>query len=192
MVKCQTYFLRDLLVVARQRLQRHYAMNWGQIFMSLMDPTRVDSSILSETMRRTSLRPSHLRQLLNTKSSSLMRQIIQPTTYNSSYGRLLRSLVATVDLSSPATTRTKSLNLFTPGVRSLIFQSLLSKDLPLQQISSKDSNKSLNWSKLSSIQKSLQNSSTSTFQTGEECLTSVRDTLWVVRLTREFLRRLRR
>ena len=54
------------------------------------------------------------RQLLNTKSSSLMRQITQPMTYNSSYGHLLRSLVATADSSSPATTKTKSSNPFIP------------------------------------------------------------------------------
>ena len=91
--------------------------------MSSMDPMRVDSSILSATMRRTSLRPFHLQQLLNTKSSSLMRQITQRTTYNSSYGRLLRSLVVTADSSLPATTKTKSLNPSTPVVLSSSLES---------------------------------------------------------------------
>jgi hypothetical protein len=89
--------------------------------MLLMDPTKVDSLILSETLRRTSLRPSHFRQLLNTKSSLLTKQIIQPMMYNSFYGRLLRSLLTTADLSSPATTKTKLLNHSIPGVLSLIF-----------------------------------------------------------------------
>ena len=39
-----------------------------------------------------------------------MRQITQPMTYNSSYGHLLKNLVATADSSSLATTKTKSLN----------------------------------------------------------------------------------
>ena len=88
-----------------------------------MDPMKVDSLILSETMRRISLRPYRLHQLLNTKSSSLMKQIIQPQTFNSSYGRLLRSLVATVDSFSPATIKTKSFNQFIPDAPSLISQS---------------------------------------------------------------------
>ena len=79
-----------------------------------MDPMRGDSWILSETMRKTSLRPSRFRQLQNTKSSSLMRQITQPMMYNSSYGRLLRSLVATADSSSLATLKTKLSNHFIP------------------------------------------------------------------------------
>ena len=58
-----------------------------------------------------------LTSMLNTKSSSLMRQITQPMMYNSSYGRLLRSLVATAGLSSPATIKTKSSNPSTPDVQ---------------------------------------------------------------------------
>jgi hypothetical protein len=100
--------------------------------MSLTDPTKVDSLILSETMRRTSLRPYRLRQLLNTKSSSLMKQITQPTTYNSSYGRLLRNLVAIADSSSLATTKTKSLNLSTHAVRLLNFLSQIKIDQKLR------------------------------------------------------------
>ena len=53
--------------------------------MSSMDPMKDGSWILSETMRKISLRPSRFHQLQNTKSSSLMRQITQPTMYNSSY-----------------------------------------------------------------------------------------------------------
>jgi DNA polymerase III delta prime subunit len=52
--------------------------------MSSTDPTKVDSSILSETMRKTSLRPSHFRQMLNTKSSLLTKQITRATMFNSS------------------------------------------------------------------------------------------------------------
>ena len=93
--------------------------------MSSMDPMKVDSSILSETLRRTSLRPFRLHQLLNTKSSSLMRQTTQQTTYNSSYGQVLRSLVATVDSSSPATTRIESSN---PSIPDAPSSSLESKE----------------------------------------------------------------
>jgi len=59
--------------------------------MSSTDPMKDDSLILSETMRRISLRPSHFRQILNTKSSSLTKLTTQPQMYNSAYGRLLRS-----------------------------------------------------------------------------------------------------
>ena len=89
-------------------------MNLELTFMSSMDPMKDDSWILSETMRKTSLRPSRLRQLQNTKSSSLMKQITHPMMYNSSYGRLLRSLLETADSSSPAITKTKSWNLSIP------------------------------------------------------------------------------
>ena len=78
--------------------------------MSSMDPMKDGSWILSETLRKTSLQPFRLHQLQSTKSSSLMRQITQPTMFNSSYGRLLRSLVATADSSLPATSKTKSLS----------------------------------------------------------------------------------
>src|SRR6056300_1807806 len=112
------------------------------MFMSSMDPTKVDSSILSETMRRTSLRPSHLRQMLNTKSSSLMRQITRPMMFNSSYGRLLRSLLVTADSSSPATTKIKSLNHSTPDVPSLSLESREKNVKQLQHPSSNVYNKS--------------------------------------------------
>ena len=78
--------------------------------MSSMDPMRDVFSIRSETMRKISLRPSHFLQMQNTKSSLLTKLITRPMMYNSSYGRLLRSLLVTVDSSSPATTKTKSLN----------------------------------------------------------------------------------
>ena len=110
--------------------------------MSSMDPTRVDSSILSETMRRTSLQPFRLHQLLNTKSSSLTRQITQQTMYNSSYGRLLRNLVATADLSSPATSKTESSNHSTPGARVLIFPPIEKTDQDLRSNSSNASRES--------------------------------------------------
>ena len=85
--------------------------------MSSTDPMKDDSSIPSEILRRISLRPSRFLQLQNTKSSSLMRQITQPMMYNSSYGRLLRSLVATADSSLPATSKTKFSNHFIPAQR---------------------------------------------------------------------------
>ena len=83
-----------------------------------------------------------LRQLQNTKSSSLMRQITQPMMYNSSYGRLLRSLVATADSSSPATSKTKSSNPSTPDAPVLIFQPIPKTNPNSQHSSSNDSKKS--------------------------------------------------
>tara|TARA_B100000085_G_scaffold10710_1_gene9265 strand:+ start:2494 stop:3060 length:567 start_codon:yes stop_codon:yes gene_type:complete len=82
-----------------------------------------------------------LRQLLNTKSSSLMKQITQPTTYNSSYGRLLRSLVETVDLSLPVITRTRLSNRFIPVAQWL--SSLEGTSNNSQQTSSRGSKRSL-------------------------------------------------
>ena len=82
--------------------------------MSSMDPMKDDSLIRSEILRRISLRPSRFRRLLDTKSSSSMKQITHQTTYNSSLGRLLRSFIATADSSLPATTKTKSSNHFIP------------------------------------------------------------------------------
>ena len=136
--------------------------------MSSTDPMRGDSSILSETMRRISLRPYRFRQLLNTKSSSLTKQITQPLMYNLPYGRLLRSLLATVDSSSPATTKTRSLLPSTPDVQSSTLPLREKKDRNLQVSSSKDSNKSWIKNLLDMTQKSLQNLSTNTFQIGEE------------------------
>ena len=110
--------------------------------MSSMDPMKDDSWILSETLRKTSLRPSRFKQLANTKSSSLTRQITQPMMYNSSYGRLLRSLVATADSSSPAISKTKSSIPSTPDVPVLIFQPIPKTNPNSQHSSSSDSKKS--------------------------------------------------
>jgi len=87
--------------------------------MSSMDPMKDDSLIPSEIMRKTLLRPYRLRQILNTRSLSLMKLTTHPTMYNSSYGRLLRSSLAIADSSLPATTKTKSLNPSIPDVPSL-------------------------------------------------------------------------
>ena len=110
--------------------------------MSSMDRMRDASSILSEAMRKTSLRPSHFKQLRNTKSSSLMRQITQPTTYNSSYGRLLRSLVVTAGSSSPVITKTELSNHFIPVAQWLNSELGEEIDKPLPPSSSNVSNKS--------------------------------------------------
>ena len=117
-------------------------MNLGLTFMSSMDPMKDDSWILSETMRKTSLRPSRLQQLRSTKSSSLMRQITHPMMFNSSYGRLLRSLLETADSSSPVTTKIKSLNPCTRDVPSLSLESKEKIDNPLPLSSSNVSKKS--------------------------------------------------
>jgi len=143
--------------------------------MSSTDPTRVDSLILSETMRKTSLRPSHFRKMLNTKSSSLTKQITRGTTFNSSLGRLLRSLLVIADSSLPATTKTKSSNPSIPDVPSLNF---LSKEK--KRSSWRDSSSSVyktSWMRRASdmIRKSLQNSLTSTSQISEESPTNVSD-----------------
>ena len=58
---------------------------------------------------------------------------------------LLRSLVATADSSSPATTKTKSLNLFTPDVPSSSLESKERNDKRLQHLSSSVSK--LSWMK---------------------------------------------
>ena len=110
--------------------------------MSSTDPMKDDSLIPSEIMRKTLLRPYHLRQILNTKSSSSMRQITHPMMYNSSYGRLLRSSLAIVDSSLPVTTKTKSLNLSTPDVPSLSLESKEKNVKESQHSSSNASNKS--------------------------------------------------
>ena len=125
--------------------------------MSSTDPMRVDSSTLSEIMQRTSLRPFHFHQLLNTKSSLLMKQIIQPAMFNSSYGHLLRSLVATADSSSPATTKTKSSNHSIPDVPSLILESRPKTNQNLLQSSLKGSKRSWIKRKLKQMIKFLPN-----------------------------------
>jgi hypothetical protein len=154
--------------------------------MSLMDPMRVDSLILSETMRKTLLRPYRFRQMLNTKSSSLTRQITQGTTFNSSLGRLLRSLLVIADSSLPATTRTRLSNPSTPDVPSSTLGSREKKKPHWQDPSSSVYRTS--WMRRASdmIKKSLQNSLTNTSQIGEESLTNVKDIRLVDRLTLEF------
>ena len=136
--------------------------------MSSTDPMRDDSLILSETMRRISLRPYRLRQILNTKSSSLTKQITQPQMYNLPYGRLLRSLLATVDSSSPATTKTKSLNHSIQDAPSLTFLSKEEKELLLHQNSLRESRKSFVKKKLSLIPRLLQKLSKTISQISEE------------------------
>ena len=125
--------------------------------MSLTDPTKDVSWILYGTRQKTLLRPSHLRDLLNIKSSSSMKLITRATTFNSYYGRILRHFITTADSSSPVTTRTKSLNLFTLDVLSSTSPSRGSKSNNLQEVSSNDSKRSWIKKKLSTIKKSLLN-----------------------------------
>ena len=110
--------------------------------MSSTDPMRDDSLIPSEIMRKTSLRPYHLRQILNTKSLSLTKLTTHPMMYNSSYGRLLRSSLAIADSSSPATTKTKSSNHFIPVAQWLNSELGEKTVKPLPPSSSKESKKS--------------------------------------------------
>ena len=72
----------------------------------------------------------------------MMRQITHPTTYNSSYGRLLRSLLVTAASSSPVTTRTRSLNPSTVDAPSLTSPSKERSDRVSQHSSSSVSKKS--------------------------------------------------
>ena len=159
--------------------------------MSSMDPMRDVFSIRSETMRNLSLRPSRFLQMQNTKSSLLMRQITRPMMYNSSYGRLLRSLLVTADSSSPATTKTKSLNLSIPVVLSLNLESVENKNNSLPHNFSSDSKKFWDLSTLNMTTKLSSNSSTNTSQIGEESLTNAKDTPFLGRLIRAFSQRFR-
>ena len=136
--------------------------------MSSMDPMRDDSLILSETMRKILLRPSNFKQLRNTKSSLLMRQITQPMMYNSSYGRLLRSLVATADSSLPATSKIDWSSHFTPGARVLTFPPIPKTNQNLPQPSSTVSGLYLRKRTLSMIQKFWLNLYRSISPTSEE------------------------
>jgi hypothetical protein len=151
------------------------------------DPTKDVSWILYGTKRRTSLRPSHLRDLLNTKSSSSMRQITQATTYNSYYGRILRHFITTADSSSPATIRTKLLNLFTPDVQSLTSPSKGSKEFNLREVSFSDFNQSWTRKGLNMIKKSLLNLYQNTSQIFVGSSTNVKGMLREGKLTRAFL-----
>ena len=106
--------------------------------MSSTDPMKDGSLIRSEILQKISLRPSHFKELVNTKSSSSMRLITQQTTYNSYLGRLQRSFMGIVGLSSPATSKTNSLNPFIPDVPASSLGSTTNKNLPSQQSSSND------------------------------------------------------
>ena len=119
--------------------------------MSLMDLMKEDFSTQYGTRQRTLLRPFHFKQLANTKLSSLTSVIIQPMMYNSSYGQILRHFMATADLSSPVTTKTKSSNHFTPDVplSSLVLSPRT--DQKSQQSSSKGSKRSWIKRKLSQM-----------------------------------------
>ena len=110
--------------------------------MSSMDPMKDVFSIRSETMRRISLRPFRLQQILNTKSSSSMRLTTQQTTYNSYLGRLQRSFLATADSSLPAISKTKLSNLSTPDAPVLTFPPIPKANPNLPPNSSKESKKS--------------------------------------------------
>ena len=111
--------------------------------MSSMDPMRDDSWTRYGIRPRISLRPSHYLHLTqSTKSSLLTRLTTQPTTYNSSYGQILRRFITTVDSSSPVTTKTRSSNPSTVDAPVLIFPSLVNKNQPSLQSSSDASNKS--------------------------------------------------
>ena len=77
-----------------------------------------------------------LSSTVNTKSSSLMRQITRPQMYNSPYGRLLRNLLVIADSSSPATTKTKSSVPSIPDVQSSTSHSKEKNDKFLQDNSS--------------------------------------------------------
>ena len=80
---------------------------------------------------RTLLRPFRFRQMLDTKSSSSMKQITQGTTYNSSYGQILRRFITTVGSFSHVTTKIRSLN---PSTRDVPLSSLESKEEEKAQI----------------------------------------------------------
>ena len=104
-----------------------------------------DEGRFLDTVRNTakiSLRPSHFKQLADTKSSSSMRLITQQTTYNSYLGRLQRSFLATADSSLPAISKTKSSNHSTPDAPVLIFQPIPKANPNSPQPSSKESKKS--------------------------------------------------
>ena len=155
--------------------------------MSSTDPMKDASLIRSEILQRISLRPSHFLQLANTKSSLSMRLITQRTTYNSYYGRFVRSFMATADSSSPVTTKTESSNLSTQGVQSSSLESKEKSDPQSQWNFSSVSRTSWILRMLRRIRKSLLNSSTNTSQTGDESSTSANDMQWGEGLTRAYL-----
>ena len=129
----------------------------------------------------------YFRQLLNTKSSSLMRQITRPMMFNSAYGRLLRSLLVIADSSSPVTTKIRSLLPSIPDVQSLTFPSKEKSVSPLPHNSSSVSKKSWLQKVLNLITRSWQNLLISTSLIGVVFLMSVSVTLSVERLMLVFL-----
>ena len=110
--------------------------------MSSTDPTKVDFLTLYGIRPRTLLRPFRFRQMLDTKSSSSMKQITQGTTYNSSYGQILRRFITTVGSFSHVTTKIRSLNPSTRDVPLSSLESRKRKKHKLLQDSSVVSNKS--------------------------------------------------
>jgi hypothetical protein len=119
-------------------------------------PKTIEDCILPTSIKKTfqdllqkiSLRPSHFKQLVDTKSSSSTKLITQQTTYNSYLGRLQRSFLATADSSLPATSKTKSSNPSTVDAPVLTFQ-------PIPKASPNLPPSSSNVSKKSWIQKVL-------------------------------------
>ena len=87
-----------------------------QITMSLMGRMKDVFSTLFGRTQRTSQQRSLLRLRRVTKSLSSTKQTIPLPTYSSFSERLLRSSLRTVDLSSPATTKTKLSTLYIVGV----------------------------------------------------------------------------
>ena len=110
--------------------------------MSSTDPMRDAFLIRSEILQKISLRPSHFKQLVDTKSSLSTRLITQQTTYNSYLGRLQRSFLATADSSLPAISKTKLSSYSTPDAPVLIFPPIPKANPNLPPPSSKDSKKS--------------------------------------------------
>ena len=136
--------------------------------MSSMDPMRGGFLIRYATKLKTSLQQSHFKQTVSTKSSLLMKQITRATMSSSFLGQTLKRFTTTVDSSSPAITRTKSLNLSTADVQWSISELEERKSKKLQEDSLLGSKRSLIKKKLSTIKESLLNSFTSIFLTGDE------------------------
>ena len=111
-----TCFLLVLLVVGKTTVAKALCNQLGADYYVINGS---DEGRFLDTVRNTAKELCFdritFKQLQNTKSSSLMRQITQPMMYNSSYGRLLRSLVTTADSSLPVTSKTKFSNHFIPA-----------------------------------------------------------------------------
>ena len=156
--------------------------------MSLMDQTKVDSSIPSVITLRTLPRRSRLRQKRSTRLSLSMRQTTQVTTYNFSYEHLLKSSQEIVDSSLHAITRIKFLNPSIPDVQ--LWSSVLKgRKSRISLLSSLNDSTSF-WIKKKSImiRKFLFSSLINIFLIGEEFSTSVRGTPLEDKLIREYLR----